>query len=194
MARVLDATRSLLATRTFDDLAIGEILQASGQSAGAFYARFSGKEALLEALCLEASTAEQRDAVHELQSWARLGSRERGQRFVHLVARLAVANRQLSRTLLLRVWRDPARHARLAEQVTDPEFEARVLRALTGPRRASRAATTDLRWAVEAVIDSCRHQFLFGRFAHARPDEPAPRAYLGSLGRVVARALRPVAT
>lgn len=48
--RILDAAERQLETREFDALRIEEILTDSGVSAGSFYARFTGKEALLPAL------------------------------------------------------------------------------------------------------------------------------------------------
>ncbi len=48
--RILDAAGELLKTKTFAALTVAEIAGRSGSSVGAFYARFSDKEALLEQL------------------------------------------------------------------------------------------------------------------------------------------------
>jgi len=50
LERVLDATEALLRDRTFEAIPVSQILVAAGTSAGAFYARFRDKDALLPAL------------------------------------------------------------------------------------------------------------------------------------------------
>jgi AcrR family transcriptional regulator len=49
-ARILDATERLLESREFDALRVEQVLAEAGVSTGSFYARFSGKQALLDAL------------------------------------------------------------------------------------------------------------------------------------------------
>jgi AcrR family transcriptional regulator len=50
LGRLVDATRRLLVQNSFDDITIQEIVSEAEASVGAFYARFSDKEALLEHL------------------------------------------------------------------------------------------------------------------------------------------------
>ena len=50
LARILDATESLLMQRRFEDISVGEIVRQSRSSVGAFYARFPDKDALLGCL------------------------------------------------------------------------------------------------------------------------------------------------
>lgn len=50
MDRILDATERLLDERTFDEISVNEVIRKARTSSGAFYARFEGKEALLDAL------------------------------------------------------------------------------------------------------------------------------------------------
>jgi len=189
-ATVLRATRRLLAARSFDDVSITEILRQSGHSAGRFYARFSGKEALFEELC-RTLVAEERAVVRsELAAWPSLAVTERSRRFVGLVARLATAHRSLHRSLLLRLWRNPGRHAGLVKRFHDPDFDRAVLVALdVGGRARGRRGPGDVRWAIETVADSCRHQFLFGRFARSGPDDVKARGYLAFLARLIEQAL-----
>lgn len=47
---LLDATEALLADRRFEEVTVAEIILKAGSSTGSFYARFSGKDALLPAL------------------------------------------------------------------------------------------------------------------------------------------------
>lgn len=48
--RVLDALESLLRERSFEEITIRMLLERAGTSTGSFYARFSGKQALLPVL------------------------------------------------------------------------------------------------------------------------------------------------
>ena len=50
LAALLDATESLLEERRFEQISVAEIILKAGVSTGSFYARFSGKDALLPAL------------------------------------------------------------------------------------------------------------------------------------------------
>jgi AcrR family transcriptional regulator len=59
---LLDATRELLATGNFDDIAVSDITRRAGVSTGSFYARFPDKFALLLAL-QERSLAEIREGL-----------------------------------------------------------------------------------------------------------------------------------
>lgn len=47
---LLDATEALLVERRFEEITVAEIILKAGSSTGSFYARFSGKDALLPAL------------------------------------------------------------------------------------------------------------------------------------------------
>ncbi len=48
--RILDAAESLLEDRSFDELTISDVVRRAESSVGAFYTRFSDKDALLDAL------------------------------------------------------------------------------------------------------------------------------------------------
>lgn len=50
LERILEATRELLETRTFDEISISEIVRRARSSVGAFYTRFPDKAALLDHL------------------------------------------------------------------------------------------------------------------------------------------------
>ncbi len=48
--RILNAAESLLGDRSFDELTISDVVRRAKSSVGAFYTRFSNKDALLDAL------------------------------------------------------------------------------------------------------------------------------------------------
>lgn len=50
MVQILNATAFILETKTFEELTIAEVVLNAGTSVGAFYGRFTDKEALLQAL------------------------------------------------------------------------------------------------------------------------------------------------
>jgi AcrR family transcriptional regulator len=50
LARILDATEFLLESHLLEEITLGDILRESGVSVGAFYARFSNKEAIVPCL------------------------------------------------------------------------------------------------------------------------------------------------
>lgn len=50
---ILEAGRTLLRLRDFDDVSVAEVAQLAGVSVGGFYARFEGKDALLHALAAD---------------------------------------------------------------------------------------------------------------------------------------------
>ncbi|UCH85592.1 MAG: TetR/AcrR family transcriptional regulator [Candidatus Latescibacterota bacterium] len=50
MGRIIGAVRELLAGRNFDEISINDIVKQARTSVGAFYARFTDKESLLEYL------------------------------------------------------------------------------------------------------------------------------------------------
>lgn len=50
LERILSATRDLLQEKEFEEITVAEIVQRARSSCGAFYARFSSKEALLPSL------------------------------------------------------------------------------------------------------------------------------------------------
>ncbi|MEZ5995285.1 MAG: helix-turn-helix domain-containing protein [Hyphomonadaceae bacterium] len=187
---VLEATRRLLARRSFDDLSITDILRESGHSAGRFYARFSSKEAVFEALCQQLAETEQGAAAKEIAQWKAFDLEGRCSRFVMFCARLTTADRVLHRSILLRIWRDPRQHTRLARRFGDVGFDASIVRALLADEAVSpRSVTADVRWPIEIAIDSCRHQLLFGRFANARLSSAPVSTYLEAVAHGLASAL-----
>lgn len=84
LGRLVEATRRLLADKSFDDITINEIVVEAGASVGAFYARFGDKEALLDYLRDTAA----READEEGQRT--LAARDWGSAPLDLVAREVV--------------------------------------------------------------------------------------------------------
>jgi AcrR family transcriptional regulator len=50
LSRILDASETLLAEKSWEDAGVAEIARRAGSSVGAFYSRFRDKDALLVAL------------------------------------------------------------------------------------------------------------------------------------------------
>lgn len=146
---LLDATERLLRDREFDALRVEELLAAASVSAGSFYARFTGKEALLPAL-LERYSDEierylARGAPHAPPE-ASLDERAR----IYVADRLRrlYRRRGLLRTLTLECRRDPALGRGLedltdrlnqrfvqyflvrADEIAGPDREATILRGV----------------------------------------------------------------
>lgn len=165
MNEALDATMELLEERSFDEISITEILDRAGQSAGQFYARFSSKEALFLELCRRFEVRVRDRVTAELARWRDLDRPERIRRLVRLVADLNIENRPLLRSLLLRLWRDPGGHNRMADEIRSESFDELVLRELGRLDAAGGAVRLDERSArlvMEVVAVTCRHELLFG--------------------------------
>ncbi len=71
LERILDATEELLARRRFEEISVGDIVRKSKSSVGAFYARFSDKDALLGCLYerFRRELAELTDAMFAPERW-----------------------------------------------------------------------------------------------------------------------------
>lgn len=174
MEQALQVTLELLAERSFDDISISEILERSGQSAGQFYARFASKEAVFQELCRRFEAGVQDRVEAEMIGWAGLPLAERVRRLVRLVAILNVENRPVLRSMLLRVWRDPGGHERLAKEVRNERFERLLLEQLRAEGADGCGATADersVRGAMEIIAAACRHELLFGPLARAEIDD-----------------------
>lgn len=109
MARIVGATRDLLADSALEDLTVSQIASTAGCSVGAFYERFVNKDAVLPHL-LEIHYEElERELDEALASARRSGARleERVRRVVSLLVEVARRERGLIRALHLRNIRRP---------------------------------------------------------------------------------------
>lgn len=109
LQRMLDATEKLLAMKTFDELTITDVVKKSKTSVGAFYGRFSNKDALLDALY----DRYQRQMQNSLQSltnpqhWKNNTTREMIEQIIHFTVNIHRQQRGLLRTLVLRGYLQP---------------------------------------------------------------------------------------
>lgn len=73
LARLLETARDMLADTDWRDLAITALCERAASSVGSFYARFEGKDALLDSLASEA-----RSELAEVAAWCAADARRRG--------------------------------------------------------------------------------------------------------------------
>lgn len=73
LARLLETAREMLAETDWRDLGITELCERAASSVGSFYARFQGKNALLESLASEA-----RSELAEVAEWCGDDAHRRG--------------------------------------------------------------------------------------------------------------------
>lgn len=66
LRRIVDATRALLEEKPFDEISVTEITERARSSVGAFYNRFSDKEALLDYL----DELYAREVIEQARAWA----------------------------------------------------------------------------------------------------------------------------
>lgn len=118
--RILDAAESLLSERSFDDLSVTGIAREAGVSVGGFYARFEGKEALLDALHLryEERRTRRLESAFEEDRWVESDAPERIGGVIAEIVHMMTEERHVLRTFLLRYWSRP-------EDVT-PAFSDRL--------------------------------------------------------------------
>jgi AcrR family transcriptional regulator len=159
--RLLGAARALLAERGWDEITVAEIAARAGLAVGAFYARFSGKEALFAQL-------EGEVAADSLANVARLRAlATRGASPAELLADLVASHIRLyrehaavARALVARSHADREARERLRE--LSRRSYAEVTRALrrAGARPASAAARIEFALYVERSV--LREAILFG--------------------------------
>lgn len=109
MDRLLDAAERMLESDTFDDLSVVDLVKKARSSIGAFYARFSDKEALLEALY----ERHQKQAVGTLEElfepkrWAGVALPKVVAEWIRFAVEIHLVRRGLLRTLVLRGYAKP---------------------------------------------------------------------------------------
>jgi AcrR family transcriptional regulator len=107
--RILGAVETLLADRPFDELSVAGIASVAGISVGGFYARFQGKEALLDALHrrYERRRTDRLVAAFAPKRWVDRPTRERVRGVISEIVDLMTEERHVLRTFLLRYWSHP---------------------------------------------------------------------------------------
>ena len=124
LSRILDATESLLAEKTWEDAGVAEIARRAGSSVGAFYARFRDKDALLAALherFIEEAFATSVAALEESR-WTGASICEIVRELVAFQVRVYDQRRDLLRAFILRAIQDPSFQTR-AERLNGPILE-----------------------------------------------------------------------
>jgi AcrR family transcriptional regulator len=120
LERILIATETLIETKRFEDVTIGEIVRLSGSSVGAFYSRFEGKTGLLPCLYerYDAWIGRVSERLFAPKRWERLGLDARVRRIAALAVRAYRRRRGILRSIVL--------HARAhPEDITMPQREHR---------------------------------------------------------------------
>ncbi len=158
--RILDATEELLEHKTFDEISVHSIVQPAKSSVGAFYTRFSDKDALLQALheryTLEATTT----AARALQpaNWDGQSARTILGAFVGFMVGHFDERRGLRRALVLKSVVDERVHARANALASHTTAHIAALLAtrqeeISHPDPAS--ASSFLHQMIFAVLDNC---------------------------------------
>jgi AcrR family transcriptional regulator len=114
LARLLDASEELLATRDFAGISVAEIANRADSSVGAFYRRFRDKDALLHALherYNEEAFATAEVAL-DLDRWQKASVPEILGEFVSFLVGIDRERRGLRRAVSQRALMDPAFHER----------------------------------------------------------------------------------
>lgn len=163
--RILDATEALLGDRTFEDLTIAEVLKRAGASVGAFYARFSGKEALLDAI-YDRHQRQVQDAMKaalDPAAWADRPVAQIVEVLVHQTVRLYRDHRGLLRTLVLRG------HAKPDWRYAEPNEREGLVISKVGALLAARKSeikhpdpASAARLGFLMVVATVREKVLFG--------------------------------
>lgn len=115
--RLLDAVEALFAEGTIDSVSVADIAKRAGHSVGAFYSRFSNKEAAVHAVherfCKEAKATA--DEVLQPARWRELSIRDVTRQVVGFLAADYRERQGLRRALLLLNGSDPEIRARSKE-------------------------------------------------------------------------------
>ena len=159
--RLIAAAREILAEKSFDDATVAEIAERAGLTVGAFYARFTDKEALLrhlEELLFDAM----RSVVEHI------ATRAEGRAPASLVRDLSTAlvriyrrQRAVARALVLRSHSDPALAERL--RALNRENMRKVIAALLASGQIRHAVPERAVWfALHAQRALLRDAILFG--------------------------------
>lgn len=107
--RILRATEQLLTTRSFEDLSMNMIADATGVSVGGVYARFASKDALLRALHVryEAHRTAFLLEAFDPAAWSDAGLDARVHGICRALVELMRGQRHVLRSFLLRYWSRP---------------------------------------------------------------------------------------
>ncbi len=119
LAAIVRATETLLERKPFSDISIAEIVSEAGCTSGPFYARFTGKDALLPYLYdkYDADLTDHIERLDAAQDWARLDLAATVRLVLREAVRSYAARPHLLREIML--------FARRSPQLIGPEIRAR---------------------------------------------------------------------
>jgi len=114
--KLLDAGETLLLERGFDGVTVGDVVSRAGCSVGAFYARFPGREALLDALHQRFVDRfyDVADALADPAIWGGVPIAEQLRTWVDSLVQVTVAQRRLLRAFTVAGTVDPQMRSRYA--------------------------------------------------------------------------------
>jgi AcrR family transcriptional regulator len=158
--RLLDAAEELLLEKSFDETSVADICARAGLTVGAFYARFTGKEALLVHL-EERLTAEMEDLVAGAVAPSAEGRTPREMLEILIRELVAAYNRRRSsaRMLVLRSHSDAALKERL--QDLNRRTMGRIAGYLEERARIRHGDPARARFALLAMRSVLRESILF---------------------------------
>lgn len=157
--RILAAAETLLADCSFDEISVAGVASVADVSVGGFYARFQGKDALLDALHrrYEERRTARLQAAFDLDRWADRRPHDRFRGVIAEIVDLMAEERHVLRTFLLRYWSSPEeasgafadRLAGLYDGAARVLLIDRDLMRADDPEEATRAA-------IAIVMGACR--------------------------------------
>lgn len=163
--RIVIAALQLLGERTFEQMTVAEIATSAGVSVGGFYARFAGKDALLEHLngTLIGGMVDRASDTLSREATSGLAVHALVERFVSMVVDVFRSNRPLLRqiTARTRTSADPAFLQRVSEtnRVVHDLFRERLSERLDDIGHARPSLAIDI--ALTAVSGALREYVLF---------------------------------
>ncbi len=190
--RILNAAESLLGDRSFDELTISDVVRRAESSVGAFYTRFSNKDALLDALYQrnqdQAIATMERQLARE--QWESASVEQIVTQIVGFAVRFHRDHRGLLRALVLRGYEKPD------WRYKDPKSRSQLSVARVGALMQTRQREInhpDAKLAGSlgflSVLAVLREKILFGdstasalRITARQLEEELIRSYLAYLG------------
>jgi AcrR family transcriptional regulator len=167
LTRMFDAAERLMAERPFEKVTVQQIVKEAGTTTGAFYTRFTDKDALLEAMHAQHvadTVAHLKDALTRITGPARFEHVELIVGMIGAVFRLRPA---LMRSGTLKYWNaaagevrtasQSAEHAAFAKQIKQLRKELETIAASYGNPHAREAS----HFALKIALAASRQHYLF---------------------------------
>ena len=191
LERLLAAAEEMLRDRSFDEVPVREICDRAGYTVGAFYARFDGKDVLLERL--QGRTVERFEAVVEEHlsgpRWTRPETEERLAELFTALLRFHRGERGMLRTLLERSRGDggPGHALERLDESLARRIDARLPRARGSwahpdPERGIRTALHLVLGAIRSSALLAGPDPLAGELDDRQRGAALARAFVGAAG------------